>query len=173
LERAHESIVHRHHRPSIVKLPTVVGRREHCYKFPPREKLIAVFHNLVSTNYEIKIMTTKELTHNIAPECEGHTTVILIPSSNTWVRIGPKNITKKTSVRNITWPCNIRNLLHLAELRAQATMHTDDFVINHGRTREAVKSIAECLPQLDTETTTTLVIESVDPVDSGTLVVTS
>lgn len=52
-------------------------------------------------------------------------------------------------------------------------MHTDDFVINNSRTGEAVKSIAECLPQLDTETTTTLVIESVDPVDSGTLVVTS
>jgi len=52
-------------------------------------------------------------------------------------------------------------------------MHTDDFVINNSRTREAVKSITECLPQLDTETTTTLVIESVDSVDSGTLVISS
>mmetsp|Transcript_15416 Transcript_15416/g.25393 ORF Transcript_15416/g.25393 Transcript_15416/m.25393 type:complete len:256 (-) Transcript_15416:491-1258(-) len=173
LERAHESIINRHHRPSIVKLSTVVGRREHRHKFSPREKLIPVFHNLVSTDYKIKIMTTKELTHNIATECERHTAVILIPTSNRWVRIGPKNVAKKTSVRNITWPCNIRNLFHLAELRTQTTMHTDDFVINNGSTGEAVKSIAESLPQLHTETTTTLIIETVDPVDPGTLMVTS
>ncbi len=52
-------------------------------------------------------------------------------------------------------------------------MHADDFVINNSRTGEAVKSIAESLPQLDTETTTALVIETVDPVDSGTFMVSS
>lgn len=61
----------------------------------------------------------------------------------------------------------------MAELRAQATMHADDFIIDDSRTGEAVESITECLPQLDTESTTTLIIESVDPVDSCALMVSS
>ncbi len=61
----------------------------------------------------------------------------------------------------------------MAEFRAQSTMHTDDFVVDNSRAGEAIKSIAECLPQLDTETTATLIVESIDPVDSCTLMVSS
>lgn len=52
-------------------------------------------------------------------------------------------------------------------------MHADDFVINHGSAGQAVKGVAKCLPEFDTETATTLVIKAVYPVDPGTLVIAS
>jgi len=52
-------------------------------------------------------------------------------------------------------------------------MHADDFVINDSRAGEAVEGVAECLPKLNAETTTTLVIESIYPVNPSALVVAS
>ena len=50
-------------------------------------------------------------------------------------------------------------------------MHADDFVIDDSCTREAVKSVAKLLPDLDREPATALVIETVDAVDAGALMV--
>jgi hypothetical protein len=52
-------------------------------------------------------------------------------------------------------------------------MHTDNFVINDSCARKAVEGIAKRLPQLDTETTTTFIVESIYPVDPRTLVVST
>lgn len=50
-------------------------------------------------------------------------------------------------------------------------MHTNNLIINNRRTRQAVEGVAELLPDLDGEPATALVIEAVDAVDSGALVV--
>jgi len=48
LERAHQRLIHAHHRARVVKLAAVVGRAEQRHKLPLREELIAVLHNLQS-----------------------------------------------------------------------------------------------------------------------------
>ncbi len=70
----------------------------------------------------------------------------LKPYSNRWIRVRPKNITEKTRVRNIAWPRNVGNLLHLTQLRTQTPMHADNFVINDRGTRETIEGIAKSLP---------------------------
>jgi len=52
-------------------------------------------------------------------------------------------------------------------------MHTDDFVVNDSRTREAVEGVAESLPKFDAEATAAFVIESVYPIDPSALVISS
>lgn len=52
-------------------------------------------------------------------------------------------------------------------------MHADDLVINDSGTWETVERVAECFPKLDTEAAATLIIETVYPVDSRTLMVST
>ncbi len=46
LERAHESVINRHHGTSVVKLSAIVGRTEHSNELPARKEFVTVFHNL-------------------------------------------------------------------------------------------------------------------------------
>ena len=50
-------------------------------------------------------------------------------------------------------------------------MHREDFLIDDGRNRQAVETVRECLPQLDIIASLALIVESVDAVDGGALVV--
>jgi hypothetical protein len=52
-------------------------------------------------------------------------------------------------------------------------MHTEDFLINDGSNWEAVETISEGLPQLDVIPSLALIVESIDSVDGGALVVSS
>ena len=52
-------------------------------------------------------------------------------------------------------------------------MHAEDLFINNSSDRKAVEAICEGLPELDVVATLALVIEAVDSVDGGTLVVAS
>jgi hypothetical protein len=50
-------------------------------------------------------------------------------------------------------------------------VHTNDFVINHRTTRKAIECIAKLFPHFDGETAATFIIETIDTVNSGTLMV--
>lgn len=50
-------------------------------------------------------------------------------------------------------------------------MHSEDLLVDDGSDRQAVKAVGECLPQLDVVPTLALVVEAVDTVDGGALVV--
>jgi hypothetical protein len=50
-------------------------------------------------------------------------------------------------------------------------VHAKDFLVNDGGGGETVKAVSECLPQLDTETSLALVVETIDAIDRCTLVV--
>lgn len=52
-------------------------------------------------------------------------------------------------------------------------MHGEDLLVNDGSNRQAVEAVGECLPQLDVISSLTLVVEAVDAVDAGALVVTT
>lgn len=50
-------------------------------------------------------------------------------------------------------------------------MHANNLIINDGATGQAVECVAELLPHFDGEATAALVVETVDSIDSGALVV--
>jgi hypothetical protein len=52
-------------------------------------------------------------------------------------------------------------------------VHADDLVVNDSSAGKAVEGVAELLPDLDGEAATALVVETVDTVDAGALVVAS
>lgn len=65
------------------------------------------------------------------------------------------------------------NLLHGVQVGAQSTVHGEDLLINNGGDGKTVEAIGEGLPQLNIVAALALIIETVDTVDGGTLVVTS
>jgi hypothetical protein len=52
-------------------------------------------------------------------------------------------------------------------------VHGEDLFVNDGCDRQAIEAIGECFPQLDVVPSLALIIESIDAVDGGTLVVTA
>lgn len=52
-------------------------------------------------------------------------------------------------------------------------MHCEDLLIDDCSNGQAVEAVSKCLPQLDVVSTLALVVEAVDAIDTGTLVVAS
>ena len=50
-------------------------------------------------------------------------------------------------------------------------MHAEDLLVNQGGDREAVEALCECFPQADVVPPLALVVETVDSIDGGALVV--
>ena len=68
---------------------------------PLREKLVAIFDNLMSSAYQVHIVLLQKSRHYIRPESERHTSVILAPSGDILVWIGPEKITKQAVIRDL------------------------------------------------------------------------
>jgi len=61
LEGAHQCLVYTHHAPGIVKLPAVVGGGEQGDQLPLGEKLVPILHDLMSSAYQVQIVSVEEL----------------------------------------------------------------------------------------------------------------
>jgi len=118
-------------------------------------------------------MLVKELCYNVFTEGERHTTVIFTPTINIFVRVRPKEITEQTCIWHISWAYNTLHLVKACQFWAEATMCAEDFLVDHGSTREAVEAISESLPEFDAKPALALIIKPVDTINRGTLVVAS
>ena len=65
------------------------------------------------------------------------------------------------------------DLLHGVQIGAQATVHGEDLLIDDCGDGQAVEAISEGLPKLDVVPSLAFVVEAIDPVDRGTLVVST
>ena len=63
------------------------------------------------------------------------------------------------------------NLLHRVKVRTKTTVHSEDFLVDDGGDGQAVEAVRKCLPQLNVVSSLTLIVETVDAVDAGALVV--
>ena len=101
LERAQQALVHAHHGSRIIEFSAVVGCTEECYELALREELVAIFYDLMCATDEIHVMLLQKARYNIWSKREAHTSVVLAPSGNVLVWVGPKQIAKKTAVGNL------------------------------------------------------------------------
>lgn len=74
-------------------------------------------------------------------------------------------------VGDIDGALNPTNLVHVLKLRRQPPVRAEDLVVDNSSDREAVEAVGEELPEADTEAAFALIVEAVDTVDGGTLVV--
>lgn len=101
LERAQQALVDAHHGTGIVEFAAVVRSGEQGDELALREEFVAVLDDLMRAADQIHIVFLQEAGHNVRAECEGDTTIVLAPSSNILVRVGPQKVAEKTAVRDL------------------------------------------------------------------------
>lgn len=116
-------------------------------------------------------MLAVEFAHHILAEGETYTTVVVSVLFHTALRVRPKKVAQKACVRYISWPHDVFNLLQFFQLWAKPTVHTEDFLINEGGNREAVEDVREDLPESDRIPAFAFVVEAVNAVDLGALMI--
>lgn len=92
LKRAEQILIYAHHSTRIVKLTTVVWCTKYRHELTLGKELISIFHTLVCTTDQFEIVSLNKAPDNIGPKSEGHAAIVLAPSCNFSVRIGPEKI---------------------------------------------------------------------------------
>jgi hypothetical protein len=142
-------------------------------------------------------MLLQESRDDIGAEGERDTTVVLAPAGDILIGIRPEEVAEQTAVRDLYlsarapalprhtegWQVKYEmrtyiggahdtaDLLHGVQIGAQTTVHGEDLLVNDGCDGEAVEAVSEGLPELDVVASLALVVEAIDAVDGGALVV--
>lgn len=85
------------------------------------------------------------------------------------VHLSPR--TKNQGSTYISGTHDPTDLLHRVEIRTQSTVHGENLLINDRRNWQTVEAVGESLPKLDVVSSLALVVETIDTIDRGTLVV--
>jgi hypothetical protein len=62
-------------------------------------------------------------------------------------------------------------LFHRVKIRTKAAVHSQYPLVDNCDNRKAVEAIRECLPELDIVPSLTLVVEAIDAIDRGSLMI--
>jgi len=173
LKRAHQSLIHRHHRSSIIEFSTVIRCREKGDELSFRKKFVAVFHHLVSSTNEVEVVLLQEFGHDIPPESVAYTPIVVPPARYVLLWIGPQQIAHQALVWYICGSWYPSYLIHIAQIWRQATMHTENLLIDDCRNWHAVETISECLPKANIVASFAFVVKTIDSIDARTLVVST
>lgn len=126
----------------------------------------------MSSADEVKIVFLDEFSHHVFTENPAYAPIILSKLTDTSLWVWPKQVTKETLIRYISRSHNILNLFQVLQLRTESSMHTEDFLIDQSHHGKTIEDIAESFPKSDGVSSFAFIIESVDSVDLGTLVIT-
>jgi hypothetical protein len=92
LEGAEQAFVDAHHRTSVVELAAVVRCAEQGDELALREELVPVLYDLMGSTDEIHVVLLEEARYNVRTECEADTSIVLTPSGDVFIRVGPQEI---------------------------------------------------------------------------------
>lgn len=101
LEGAEQALVDRHHSTGIVKLSTVVGRTEQGDQLALGEEFVAILDHLVGAANQIHVVLLEEARDHIGAEREGHSAIVLAPSSDVLIGVRPQKVAEQATVRNL------------------------------------------------------------------------
>jgi len=122
---------------------------------------------------KIEILSLEESRDNIGSENERHTTIVDLPSLNLLIWVGPQKIAQQSLVWDVGWTDDAADLLHGFEIWRKSSMHAENLLVDDGGDWQTVEAIGESLPQFDVVSALAFVVETVDSVDGGALVVSS
>ena len=116
-------------------------------------------------------MLHRKLSYYLLAESEGNAAIVVAKLVNPSFRVAPKQVAKESSVRDICGSNYILDLLQIFELRREASVHAEDFLVDYRTNGEAVKHIRENLPKFDGVSAFAFVVKPVNSIDLGALVV--
>ena len=122
---------------------------------------------------QINIVFDGEFAYDALPESEADTSIVFseLFDPSLWVR--PQQIAQEALVRHIGRSHYVLDLFEIFEFGTQAPVHTKNLFVYERTDWQAIKDVREYLPKLDRVSSLALIVETIDPVDLGTLVVSS
>lgn len=101
LEGAEQTFIHAHHGTSVVELAAVVGGAEQRDELALRKELVAILDDLVGTADQVHVVFLEEARDDVWTERERDTAVVLGPTGNILVGVGPQQIAEKAAVGDL------------------------------------------------------------------------
>ena len=95
---------------------------------------------------QVKFILPQKLRYYVTSEHVAYSSLWFAPHFHVWFRVSPKQITKQTSVGNISRSDDFVDLIDSSKIGGQSTVHTQDFVLNYGGNRHAVEAVDEGFP---------------------------
>ena len=127
----------------------------------------------MSSADQINIVLLVELAHNVFAECEADASVVVTVLINATLRVRPQKIAKESLVWHICWSNYILDLVEVFQLWAQASVHAENFLIDKSSHWKTVKHITEYSPELNRVPSFAFIVETIDAIDLGTLMVSA
>ena len=173
-EFAHEILVDIHYSRVIVKVSTIILGAEYSHELLIlAEEAIAIFHHLMSTTNEIKIMLLQELLKLLASKNVPTSSLILFPVAYLLIGIIPKQISDDTTVGDISWLRNLLDLFKAVNLPGDASVHAHYLLVNKGYQWHMIEAVVKRLPKRDFIPSFDLIEKAIHSCNSLALVVTS
>ena len=173
LKAAHERLIDGHHRARVVKLAAVIRRTKQGHELASLEEFIAILHDLMSSTNQVDVVLLVELAHNVLSEGKTDTTIIISVVLNATLWVGPQQIAEKSRVWHISRSHNILDLVQVFELGTQTAVHAEDLLVDQSSHGKAIKDVTEHAPESDRVAALALIVETIDAIDLGALVIAS
>lgn len=125
----------------------------------------------MSTTDQVDIMLFVESLDDFLTESERNATIIFSPSLHILIRVRPKQVAQQAGIRNICGPHDSLDLFKRVHLGGESSMHAQDFLVNQRSNGQAVEAISESFPNSDVEPPFAFIIEPVNSVNRGALVI--
>ena len=138
---------------------------------PALKELVAVLDHLMGAANQINVMFLIKLADDVFAEGEGDAAIVVSVGLDAALRVRPEQIAEKPSVRNVSGPHDVLDLIEVFQLGAEATMHSENLLINKSGHRKAIEDVTEHAPESDGVPALAFIIEAIDAVDLATLVI--
>lgn len=120
---------------------------------------------------EINVMLLVKLADDLLTKSETHASIVVSISLDAALGIRPKQVAKKSRVGHVSGPHNVFDLVKILQFRAQTSVHAENFLVDESGDGQTVEHVTEDTPKSNRVSTFALVIEAVNTIDLGTLVI--
>ena len=120
---------------------------------------------------EVEVVAGQKLCDGVGAKSVGHAPVVLPPALDVFVRVRPQQVAQEAGVGDVRGARDALDLVQGLEFRGQPAVHAQDLLVDERGDGQAVEAVGEGLPEADRVAPLALVVEAVDAVDGGALVV--
>jgi hypothetical protein len=147
LEGTGQILLDSHHGPAVVELAAVVRSREYGDQLFFGEELVAILDDLMGSANEVELVFPQKGGYYVASEHVAHSSLGLSPHLYTGLRVCPQKIAQKPRIRNIGGSYYFVDLINRSQVRREAPVHAENFVLDQGSHRHTVEAVDEGLPK--------------------------
>lgn len=170
-EANNEIVIDNHHGAGVVEHAAIVRRGEDGDQLAACEELVAILDNLMGATDDIDAHAKAEVAYHIGAEGDADAAIVAAPAHHLLVGIAPQQITDQTLFGYVAGSLDGQYVLEALQAGTEAAVHAKDAAAHQCSQRHAVVGVHKVAPELYRIPTLALVVEPVDAIDAGALVV--